>query len=174
MIKLTSDEVDAIRHGLTTELMTQVQERYRSTLKKLRDRIIGKGAFELFIDGAADLHTKRAGIGGVIFRDGNELYTFSEYLDNATNNEAEYQALITGVRSAWDLNIKVIRIKSDSELIVKQINGQYKVKHPNMVPLYKQAISLLNKFDSWSLSHVPREENKVADKLSKDGLKAND
>ena len=169
-MKLTVEEIDAIKKGLTTEIVSQIKTPYRLVIKSLIERCGIEEEIELFIDGAAHLQSKRAGIGGVMFRGGEELYSFSEYLDDATNNEAEYQALIRGLQLALKMNISMINVKSDSELIVKQINGIYRVKHPNMQPLYTRAMNLFKEFSSWKINHVPREENKLADKLSKDGM----
>ncbi len=171
-MKLTIQEIDAIAKGLTTEIVKQIKDPYASTIKSLITKCGKDEVIDLFIDGAANLQNKRAGIGGVMYRNGTELYSFSEYLHDATNNEAEYQALIKGIQLALELKISSININSDSELIVKQIKGEYRVKHPNMQPLYAQAIDLLQKFSSWKISHVRREKNTVADKLSKDGLKS--
>ena len=126
--------------------------------------------YSLYVDGAADLHTKTAGIGGVFYNDQNEeIYTFSEYLDDATNNEAEYSALIKGIECGLDMNLININIFSDSELIVKQVNGDYKVKNDRMKKLHHKVINLLKGYNTWTIQHVMRDKNVIADKLSKDG-----
>jgi ribonuclease HI len=99
------------------------------------------------------------------------LFSFSEFIGSATNNEAEYGALIKGLEESLKLNILNIEIFADSELIVKQINGEYKVKNERMQKLHHKAISLFSKFNSWSLTHIRREKNSAADKLSKDGMR---
>ena len=127
-------------------------------------------SYSLYVDGAADLHSKTAGIGGVFYNNADEeIYRFSEYLDDATNNEAEYTALIEGLKYGLELKLININIYSDSELVVKQISGHYKVKNDRMKKLYKETYSLLSKFKSWSCTHVLRDKNKVADKLATDG-----
>ena len=114
--------------------------------------------------------TKTAGIGGVFLGENNEkLFRFSEYLDDATNNEAEYSALIKGLELGLEFNIREIKIYADSELVVKQVNGEYKVKHERMKPLHQKTIVLLRQYSNWSLQHVPRDDNTIADKLSKEG-----
>ena len=80
----------------------------------------------------------------MLFRSDEELYRFSDYLDDATNNEAEYSALIRGLEVGLELNIINLVIYADSELVVKQINGDYKVKHERMKPLHRKAIALLD------------------------------
>ena len=125
---------------------------------------------DMFIDGAADLHSKTAGIGGVFFNNKNEkIYSFSQYLDDATNNEAEYSALIKGLQQGIKLKLININIFSDSELIVKQVNGDYKVKNDRMKKLHQKVLYLLEQYDNWVINHIMRDENTIADKLSKEG-----
>jgi ribonuclease HI len=123
----------------------------------------------MFIDGAADLNSKTAGIGGVIYTDNEELFTFSEYLHDSTNNEAEYTALIRGLEYLIKMKLLNVDIFSDSELVVKQISGEYKVKNPRMQLLNQKASSLFSKIDEWTFTHVLRDKNKVADKLAGEG-----
>jgi len=88
----------------------------------------------------------------------------SEYLGEATNNVAEYTGLIIGLKKALELGLKRLDIYGDSELIIKQIKGEYRVKNPGMKPLYQEATALLTKFE-WQITHVLRAENKEADSL---------
>ena len=78
-------------------------------------------------------------------------------------------ALIRGLEIGLELNIINIQIYADSELVVKQVSGEYKVKHERMRPLHRKAIALLSQYSNWSLQHVPRDDNTIADKLSKEG-----
>lgn len=82
-----------------------------------------------------------------------------------TNNYAEYQALIHALKKASQLKIDQVKIKMDSELIVKQLLGQYKVKHENMKPLHAEVKKLLEQFKLWTIEHVRREQNTEADEL---------
>ncbi|HJL78636.1 MAG TPA: ribonuclease HI family protein, partial [Candidatus Marinimicrobia bacterium] len=125
---------------------------------------------ELFVDGAADLHSGTAGIGGVFYRNGEELYSFSEFIGSKTNNEAEYEALIRGIKEAHNLKLLSLNIFADSQLVVRQITGEYKVKHERMKPLHKQALELLDKLENWNIEHVLRDKNTRADALSKSGM----
>lgn len=161
-MKLNKDEINALR-----DLLSKKENRSDGFLEKLYKKLSGSGSVELFVDGAADLHSKTAGIGGVLYREGEELYSFSEYLDDKTNNEAEYSALIRGVELSIELKLTTLAIFADSQLVVKQINGDYKVKDERMKVLHSKARSLLKHLDSWSIDHIPREQNKEADKLSK-------
>jgi len=96
-----------------------------------------------------------------------ELYG---YLGRASNNVAEYQALIHALKYALDRGATHVKVFSDSELVVRQIGGQYRVKHPDMVPLHGKAKGLLSRFDKASVSHVRREQNKDADRLANQAL----
>ena len=125
---------------------------------------------ELYVDGASDLHSKTAGIGGVIYVAGKEIFSFSEPLVDKTNNEAEYLSMIQGLKVALELNIATIIIYSDSELIVKQVKGEYKLKNERMRALNQKVYSYLNQFAMWSVSHIRREKNTRADELSKMGM----
>ena len=168
---LTKEQLTALRDIITPDNLQSVDENTRKVLDELINDDENINAVSLFIDGAADLHTKTAGIGGVFLGENNEkLFRFSEYLDDATNNEAEYSALIRGLELGIELNISDIKIFADSELVVKQVNGEYKVKHERMKPLYQKTIALLSQYSNWSLQHVPRDDNTIADKLSKKGM----
>jgi len=141
---LTKEQLTALRDIITPDNLHSVDENIN--------------AVSLFIDGAADLNTKTVGIGGVFLGENNEeLSRFSEYLDDATNNEAEYSALIRGLELGLELNIMDIKIYADSELVVKQVNGEYKVKHERKIPLHRKAIALLCQYSNWSLQHVPSD-----------------
>ena len=95
---LTKEQLAALRDIITPDNLQSVDENTRKVLDELINNDENINAVSLFIDGAADLHTKTAGIGGVFLGENNEeLYRFSEYLDDATNNEAEYSSLIKGL-----------------------------------------------------------------------------
>lgn len=142
-------------------------ERKASDLPILR----GDVDLEVFVDGAADLGGKIAGIGGAFFRKGSEIYSFAEFLPDATNNQAEYTALCRALEIAGQFDVETIRICSDSELMIRQMNGQYRVRHANMIPLYKKAQKLAQRFKQVQYEHITRNFNKLADKLSKAGMK---
>ena len=124
----------------------------------------------LFVDGASDLRTKTAGIGGVLYNNGLEIDSFACPLYDKTNNEAEYLSLIEGIDVSLSLKIKNLVINSDSELVVRQVMGVYKVKNSRMQKLHKTVMEKLNKLAKWKITHVRREENERADELSKIGL----
>ncbi len=163
-MKLTKIEIEALK-----KVLSRVDNFNSDVLQKLNERLHNDMKITMYIDGGADLNSKTAGIGGIIYKNNEELFTFSEYLHDSTNNEAEYTALIRGLESLIKLKLLNVDIFSDSELVVKQISGEYKVKNPRMKLLYHEASSLLSKFDKWSFTHVLRDKNKVADKLAGEG-----
>jgi len=121
---------------------------------------------DLFVDGAARGNPGPAGAGVVLKQTNGLIHRFGEYLGEATNNVAEYRALISGIKKAIDLGVKELFVRSDSELIVKQLNGQYKVKSPQLQDLYFTIIKAISSFERVTFTHIPREENKEADRLA--------
>jgi ribonuclease HI len=117
------------------------------------------------IDGAARGNPGPAAFAYVIQRDGREPIEQAGCLGKATNNVAEYTALVRALEHALKLGAKRLAIRSDSELLVKQMNGEYRVKHPQLLPLYEEAQELVGGFESVALSHVRREQNQRADAL---------
>lgn len=102
--------------------------------------------------------------------EGRELAARSLYLGECTNNAAEYRALLLGLHAALELGCIQLEIYLDSELIVRQIQGRYKVKHETLKPLFDEVKILLAQIESWSIAHVPREQNKRADQLANRGV----
>lgn len=128
-------------------------------------------ACKLFTDGASRGNPGEAGAGSVLLDGkGQELAARSSYLGQCTNNVAEYKALLLGVQSALELGCSRLEIFLDSQLIVRQLQGQYKVKHAALQPLFAEVKGLLHKVQHWSVSHVPREQNKRADELANRGI----
>ena len=125
---------------------------------------------QIFTDGAARGNPGPAGIGVVIRNDAKVLLEVADYIGKATNNVAEYMAFIRGLEEALDLGEKNVEVFSDSELLVKQINGEYRVKHEGLIPLFHHAQSLIKKFKHCRVYHTAREENKQADKLANRGI----
>jgi len=122
------------------------------------------------VDGAARGNPGPAGIGIVLFdKDGKVVKEVAEPLGIATNNVAEYSALIRALEEARALGCSRIAVITDSELMARQINGQYRVKTEHLLPLYERAMLLLRCFESASVTHTRRENNKHADKLSNIG-----
>lgn len=124
----------------------------------------------IYTDGASSGNPGPAGIGAVIQINGHKT-TISEYIGKTTNNVAEYTALIKALRYTHQKKIRSVKVYTDSELLVKQIHGIYKVRNEGLIPLYNEVVSLLRSFDSFSIMHIPREKNKEADSLSKKAIK---
>ncbi len=123
------------------------------------------------VDGASRGNPGESGIGVAIFdKNSNLINEACDYLGVATNNIAEYKALILGVKLSTKYNAKRVLFKSDSELMVKQIKGEYRVKNAQLKILFTEAQSLLKKLPNWKIMHVPREENKEADLLANKGV----
>ena len=168
MTVLTAKEIQAL--SAAAEL-SDLPVKYRKIIAGLLERSGTQAQdADLFVDGAADLHSQTAGIGGAVFVDGKEIYCFSEPLLNKTNNEAEYTALLKGVHTILKLKLVNINIYSDSELIVNQIKGKYNIKNDRMIVLHGQVMDALNGVKTWSIHHIRREKNKRADGLSKQGM----
>ena len=168
MSKLNKDQVRAIKNAVELDGLSMAD---RKTLIKMIDDLNGQDqAIKLFVDGAADLHSKTAGIGGVIYSNDKELSNFSEPLFDKTNNEAEYLSLIKGIEQLIDLKVTSVDIYSDSELVVKQVLGIYKVKNERMKILHNLVLEKLQLIDQWNLVHIRREKNIRADELSKLGM----
>ncbi len=123
---------------------------------------------KIYIDGSSQGNPGRAGISLVVYDEkGNLQRKTSEYIGVATNNVAEYTALIYALQEALILGEKEVAIFTDSELIYKQMRGSYKVKDDNLKRLYKQANHLIKGFKKVDIEWIKREENKEADKLAK-------
>ncbi|BAI80943.1 ribonuclease HI [Deferribacter desulfuricans SSM1] len=131
---------------------------------------MNKKKIKIFTDGACSGNPGPAGIGFVIYdEDDNVIKECSEYLGEATNNIAEYTALIKALESIKDKKHYKLIIYSDSELLVKQIKGVYKVKNKNLKKLYDKVLELIQGVD-FELIHIPREDNSYADKLAKKAI----
>jgi ribonuclease HI len=95
----------------------------------------------------------------------DELIRRAKLLGTATNNQAEYEGVILALELAGQLGAKKLEIRMDSELVVRQLEGRYKVKNEGLRPLYERACKMLDGFKSVAVSHIPRSKNKLADKL---------
>jgi ribonuclease HI len=121
----------------------------------------------LEFDGGSRGNPGPAGIGVVVrAKDGTPLVTLGRFIGRATNNVAEYRALITAMEQAKALGARNVVIRGDSELIIKQMLGQYRVKHPDMKVLYDEAQDLIHQFDDAQILHNLRHKNELADKLA--------
>ena len=125
------------------------------------------------VDGGARGNPGPAAIGAVVSTPAGEvLDESSARIGHATNNVAEYRGLLLGLERARALGATDVEVLNDSELVARQVNGQYKVKHADMKPLHSRVRDALGAFQSWSVSSVPRERNRRADALVNEALDA--
>lgn len=132
-----------------------------------------EGPLELIIhtDGASRGNPGDSGIGFVFFdAQGKTVKEDGRYLGLATNNVAEYTALLEALKEAATMGAKKIHVRSDSELMVKQINGQYRVKNEGLIPIFNEVKKRLVGFPEWEVRYVPREKNRRADELANQGI----
>ena len=122
--------------------------------------------YQLYCDGASRSNPGDASIGISILLDGKEVHTISKKIGIETNNEAEYQALIDGLNYCVDNSIKEIEVFLDSNLVVEQVNKNFKVKAGNLKVLNSKVDDLIQEFNFIEINHVYREENKRADQLA--------
>jgi ribonuclease HI len=123
----------------------------------------------LYIDGASFGNPGPSGAGVVLIVDGDTVVALSEDIGFGTNNRAEYTALLEGLRAAKDQGVTDLTVRSDSQLLVRQMLGEYKVKNKGLVGLRIEAEDLTRSFDRVRFEHIPRELNEEADALSKMG-----
>ncbi|MBN2885015.1 ribonuclease HI family protein [Patescibacteria group bacterium] len=122
-------------------------------------------------DGGARGNPGPAGIGACLHDEaGNLQAEVSLFLGIATNNQAEYKALLAGLEKALELKAEEVECYLDSELVVKQINHEYKVKNKELAPLFLQVYNISTKFKKTKFIHIPREQNKMADQLANDAM----
>jgi ribonuclease HI len=123
----------------------------------------------IYCDGGARGNPGPAAIGAVVLDPSTEpptrLATVSEAIGVATNNVAEYRALVAALEAASEFPARRVRIRADSQLLVRQLEGRYKVKQSHLRPYFERARALLAEYDDVDLAHVPREENTEADAL---------
>jgi ribonuclease HI len=123
--------------------------------------------YEVFIDGACRGNPGPSGI-GVVAREpkGKTIFSLHNYIGETTSNMAEYRALIAALQKAKILGLKRLKIHTDSELLQRQINGQYRVKAAHLVPLYQMAVSMLSELEEYEVVHIMRDLNIHADRLA--------
>ncbi len=134
-----------------------------------------EGEYVIFVDGASRGNPGLAGAGAIIRDpDGEVAGKLGRYLGMGTNNMAEYEALILALEEAQSLGCASVSVFADSELVVKQIKGVYKVKNEGLKGLYAIAIKLIDQFSSFKITHIPREQNHEADRLANEAIDQRD
>ena len=145
----------------------KVGEAKRAAARASEPATSASGRARLYTDGAARGNPGPAGAGAVIVNpQGHVVAKVGKYLGENTNNYAEYMGLILGLKRARAMGIKELEVFADSELLVRQLNGEYQVKAENLRPLFEEARQLLAAFPQVLLRHVSREENQAADEMS--------
>jgi len=126
---------------------------------------------ELFVDGGARRNPGPAGGGFAVFKGGEKVLQGSEYFGEKTNNQAEYLALRLALRETYDQFPDAnVHCYMDSQLVVEQMRGNYKVKNQNIRPLYEEVDRIAAQFKGFEIEHVEREQNKFADKLANEAM----
>lgn len=159
--------------SLTNREVAQALEALRSILSegparkgREKERKTSQLGLTVFSDGGSRGNPGKSACAAILYdAEGDELLRRSKTLGVTTNNVAEYEGVILGMELARDLGATELHLKLDSELVVRQLNEEYKVKSPALKPLYLQAVRLLGSFPKATVSYVPRRENKEADKL---------
>lgn len=149
--------------------VTQKDEQLASRIDKIYDSMNGTQianlkAAKLYTDGGARGNPGPSAIAFVICKmDGSVVKKDGEYIGPTTNNQAEYRALEAGLKEVGKMGVKELQVLMDSELVVKQMNGHYKIKNADLLPIYQSVKALADEFSKITFSHVPRELNKEAD-----------
>ncbi len=173
--KLAARTAEELDEGMTlSKVDADARKRDRAAEADRERRAVVAAAEEqrgrrtrLSVDGAARGNPGPAGAGAVILSpDGHVVAKIGKFLGDSTNNVAEYMGLILGLRRAKAMGIKELDVFSDSELMVKQLAGEYAVKAEHLKPLHDEASALLKAFSAVQVRHVPREENAQADAMS--------
>lgn len=161
---LLQDIFTAKRRKEPTDTHQSHHETTRHKQKDVNDLII-------HTDGASRGNPGKAGIGVAIFdKSYHLLEEICKFIGETTNNVAEYQAMILAAQKAIAYNARRVTFKTDSELLVRQLNGAYRVKSQNILPLYHELTILLGKIPEWKIQHVRREDNVCADTLANQGI----
>ena len=143
------------------ELLDKIDELVRKNAES------GRASAVLYVDGAARGNPGPAGAGIRLETEGGDrLAEEARFLGETTNNVAEYQALLHGLEIARNAGVRRLRIRTDSQLLARQLTGRYRVKNGSLVTLWSRAQELLGAFEDWRIEEVPREQNKDADRLA--------
>lgn len=128
------------------------------------------GDYRVYCDGASRGNPGQSALGYLILDGEEEVFGEGLALGLMTNNQAEYRSLIAAIERVLELGISRVDIFMDSELVVRQVEGRYKVKNEGLRPLHQNLSELLSKLNHWTISHVPRKENSRADALANQAL----
>jgi ribonuclease HI len=166
----TLEKTCAAVQGLTREAAQKLLRGAARQLQQENLPLREKGAgrtVRVYSDGAARGNPGPAGAGAVLTdAAGNVIARLGRYLGKQTNNVAEYEGLLLGLKHARELGYREVEVRADSQLLIRQLKGEYAVRHAGLKPLHAEALRLLHGFDRYDLQHVPREENALADEMS--------
>ena len=169
---VTKEMIDALLQEIfwtkqgkeSTDIRQPHHETTRHKHKDVRELV-------MHTDGASRGNPGKAGIGVAIFDKNYHLIEEAcKFIGESTNNVAEYQAMILAAQKAISYNAQKVTFRTDSELLARQLNGSYRVKSHNILPLYHELTVLLEKIPDWIIQHVRREENVCADTLANQGI----
>ncbi len=125
----------------------------------------------IYTDGGARGNPGPAGIGAIAYnKKGEEVFKISKFLGRATNNQAEYQAVLAALEKAKQIGADQVEVFMDSQLVARQLNGEYKVKNKDLAPLFVKIYNLTFNFKSVKFIYIPREKNKEADRLANQAM----
>lgn len=167
--------------SVTKEMIDAALQEISNSRKSTADGFLSSRSIEhkqariskliIHTDGASRGNPGKAGIGVAIYdKDYTLIEELCAFIGESTNNVAEYQAMIVAAQKAIDYNATEVTFKTDSELLVRQLKGIYRVKSLNILSLYNKLTILLNKIPAWKIQHVRREENVRADALANQGI----
>lgn len=128
--------------------------------------------WQIYVDGASSGNPGDSGA-GILISDGNgaEIYRGSDYLGKMTNNMAEYEAMLRGLQKAFELGAQEVVVYTDSLLVANQVLGKYKINNDILREYVMRVKKIISNFDHFAIQYIPREQNRIADKLAKGGIK---
>ncbi|MEK6759836.1 MAG: ribonuclease HI family protein [Deltaproteobacteria bacterium] len=170
-LRITEADARAVIKFLLKERPPHVSGEVKSTAKAKAEAGTSTGRHELYVDGASRGNPGPAGAGALIKDPSAKvLRRLKKFLGRTTNNVAEYSALVLGLEAARAMGVERLNVFADSELMVKQLNGVYKVKSEDLRPLFEKASVLSKGFKEFSIRHIYREKNAAADALSNEAI----
>jgi ribonuclease HI len=174
-LKTAGRFLQSIKTYLTQQTRKTTKPKAQKTPRKQRSKAAKTLRLNAVTDGASRGNPGQAACAAIITdANGEELLCRAQRLGIATNNVAEYHGVILALELAQTLGASELVLKLDSELVVKQLRGEYKIKHASLKPLAERARELIQAFDRFDIMHVPRDQTKAADKLANDELDGKD
>jgi len=154
------------RYHISDELSSKIVEEIKQRLLALDKNREESQVYEIYIDGGSRGNPGKGASACIIYEGNKKITAIGRFFGNTTNNEAEYNALLLALSESLKRGYKSIKVYTDSELLKKQINREYSIKSPNLIPLYKKAEDLISRLEDFSIHHIPREKNSEADRYA--------